>query len=263
MQRIVQTVYYSKEKILKKSHFHDCHQIVLIVKGQVNICVNGNNLYAKNGDVAIFSRYENHSIQIQSEEYERYVLHIDPAVVSRKSPVYSLLTDRPSGFCNVINVSECIEEIADLFRRLIREHASSHALADEMKQLLFKQLLITIYRCTTLQFDQMHDDMVVDLKWQFENRYPEPFSLERLAKQYNISVSALSHRFHSATGISVMEYLQSCRMANAKQMLAETDFSIGQIVECCGFSDNSNFSRTFKKRNGISPSEFREKYKTD
>jgi len=76
-----------------------------------------------------------------------------------------------------------------------------------------------------------------------------------LEKQYNTSVSVRSHRFHSATGISVMEYLQSCRMANAKQMLAKTDFSIAQIVKCCGFSDNSNFSRTFKKRNGSLPIE--------
>jgi YesN/AraC family two-component response regulator len=60
-----------------------------------------------------------------------------------------------------------------------------------------------------------------------------------------------------------MEYLQSCRMANAKQLLAETEFCIGEIVEKCGFCDNSNFSRTFKKLNGLSPSDFRKKYKAE
>ncbi len=60
-----------------------------------------------------------------------------------------------------------------------------------------------------------------------------------------------------------MEYLKSCRMANAKQMLAETDYSIGEIVEKCGFSDNSNFSRTFKNLTDLSPSDFRKKYKAE
>lgn len=52
-------------------------------------------------------------------------------------------------------------------------------------------------------------------------------------------------------------------MANAKRMLVETDYNIGEIVEKCGFSDNSNFSRAFKKLNGLSPSDFRRKYKAE
>ena len=35
MQNFVQTVYYSAESFLEKPHFHDCHQIILILKGQV------------------------------------------------------------------------------------------------------------------------------------------------------------------------------------------------------------------------------------
>ena len=62
------------------------------------------------------------------------------------------------------------------------------------------------------------------------------------------------------TGMSVMEYLLSCRMASAKRMLAGTQMGIGEIVERCGFSDNSNFSRTFKALNGMSPTDFRKKY---
>lgn len=60
-----------------------------------------------------------------------------------------------------------------------------------------------------------------------------------------------------------MEYLKSCRMANAKQMLAETECSMGEIVERCGFSDGSNFSREFRKLTDMSPSDFRKKYKAE
>ena len=96
---------------------------------------------------------------------------------------------------------------------------------------------------------------------KFENHYSQSYTLTELSKQYNISPSTLSHRFSAATGMSVMEYLLFCRMASAKQMLAGTKMSIGEIVERCGFSDNSNFSRTFKSLNGMSPTDFRKKYK--
>ncbi|MBQ6823893.1 MAG: helix-turn-helix transcriptional regulator [Clostridia bacterium] len=261
MQSMVQSVYRSSHPLNKHPHFHDCHQIIFIVKGTVEFCVNGKMLRAGAGDVAIFSRYENHSVVGCSDGYERIVLHMDPAVVGRKSQVYSLLTDRPVGFCNIIDVSENMERIKDIFSHILFEHNNPSKLADEMEQLLVKQLLIVVYRCASINFDNTYDDVVVSVKRQFENEYGEPFTLAMLAKQQNLSISSLSHRFRTATGVSVMEYLQSCRMANAKQMLAETDRSIGEIVEKCGFSDNSNFSRTFKKLNGLSPSDFRQKYK--
>ena len=263
MQRMVQSVCHSSHPLNKHPHFHDCHQILFIVKGTVDFCVNGKMLRAVAGDIAIFSRYENHSVSGCSDEYERFVLHIDPFVVNRKSPVYSLLTDRPVDFCNIINVSSYRAEITDMFNRILREHNSGSKLADEMEQLLVKQLLIAIYRCTSINFDNTYDDVVARIKRQFENEYHKPFTLAMLAKQQNLSISSLSHRFRAATGVSVIEYLQSCRMANAKQMLAETECSIGEIVEKCGFSDNSNFSRTFRKLTNMSPSDFRKKYKAE
>jgi quercetin dioxygenase-like cupin family protein len=104
MQSIVQAVYHSSQVLHKSAHFHDCHQIILVINGEVDFFVNDKRLHASRGDIAIFSRYENHSALVCSKEYERFVLHIDPNVVNRKSSVYSLLTDRPTGFLNVISV---------------------------------------------------------------------------------------------------------------------------------------------------------------
>lgn len=263
MQSFVQTVYYSAEPFLEKPHFHDCHQIVLILKGQVQVRVNEVSYTAGGGDIILFSRYENHSIVVLSEEYERYVLHIDPAIINGESPVYSLLSDRPIGFCSVISILPYLDDIASIFKRLLHERDSRNKLANEMQQLTVKQLLILIYRCMPASYESGYDDMVIGVKRQFENHYSQSYTLTELSKQYNISPSALSHRFSAATGMSVMEYLLSCRMASAKQMLAGTKMSIGEIVERCGFSDNSNFSRTFKSLNGMSPSDFRKKYKAE
>lgn len=261
MQSIVQKVYYADDTLLKKPHFHDCHQIILILKGEAELQVNGKALTAKGGDIMIFSRYENHSVAIRSAKYERYVLHIDPTVINKSSPVYSLLTDRPEGFCNIVNVSKAMHEAVDAFKRILREHQSLESLAEEMEQLAVKQLLITVCRCTPLDLGTVTDETVTDIKRRFEENCGEPFSLNALAKQYSISASSLSHRFREVTGVSVMGHLMSCRIARAKQLLAETDMDIGLIVEKCGFSDNSNFSRTFKARIGVSPTDFRKRYK--
>lgn len=261
MGSTVQAIYHSSEAFSKHPHYHDCHQIIFIVKGTVDFCINDKLLHGAAGHIAIFSRYENHSVARCSDNYERFVLHIDPEVVNQKSAVFSLLTDRPADFSNIIHISMYMDEITSIFKHILFERHNASKLADEMEHLLVKQLLITVYRCTALDLGHTYDDVVSNVKRQFENACHEPYTLDALAKQYNVSISSLSHRFQGATGVSVMEYLQSCRMANAKQLLAETDSSIGQIVEKCGFSDNSNFSRSFKKRTGLSPSDFRKQYK--
>ena len=110
-------------------------------------------------------------------------------------------------------------------------------------------------------FDNQGFELILKLQKEFEENYSLYYSLEDLAKQYNISVSSLSHQFKKITGMSVMDYLLSCRIASAKNFLAKTNLSISEIVELCGFSDNSNFSRTFKARIGVSPTDFRKRYK--
>ncbi len=263
MQGIVQAVYHSTARLLSRPHFHDCHQIILIVNGQAEVCINGASYRAGRGDIVLFSRHENHSIRVCSKEYERYVLHVDPSIVNQRSPVYSILTDRPVGFCNVIRIAPYMEDMIGIFKHLVSEHEGALALGEEMEQLLVRQLLITIFRCAALRGGIPYDSVVAEVKRRFENSYGEPYTLSQLAKQYNLSISALSHRFRAVTGMPVMEYLLSCRMASAKRMLAGTDTSIGEIVEACGFSDNSNFARTFKRLNGMSPSDFRKTYKAE
>lgn len=260
MQSTVQSVYSSCKTVQKSPHFHDCHQIILVVRGNAKFCVNDKYFVADAGNVAIFSRYENHSVVGCSDDYERYVLHIDPDVVNRKSPVYSLLTDRPVGFYNIINVTPCFNEIKKIFMHILQEHKSDVKFWDEMEQLSVKQLLIMIYRCISVDFESTYDDIVIGVKRQFENNYQKQYTLSMLAREYNVSISSLSHRFREITGVSVMEYLQSCRIAHAKRMLVETDLCIGDIVEKCGFSDASNFSRTFKQTVGITPTQFKKKY---
>lgn len=263
MGTLVQKVYYSTEIMERSHHFHDCHQIIFVESGVVEFYVNGATLEATAGDAVIFSRYEDHAVRVCSGVYQRYVLQIDPEIVNQNSSLYSLLSDRPAGFCNVIHCGQSKDKIASLLQQLIQEQATHAPAGDEMAQCLVLQLLILLLRCIHHGFAPPADDLVVQIKQQFERDYRLTFTLSGLAKQYNVSPSTLSHRFRAATGLPVMEYLLLCRMAYAKRMLANTHLPMGEIVACCGFSDSSNFARTFHQRTGMTPSAFRKKYSSN
>ena len=256
--------YFSTEPQRMHAHYHDCHQILLILKGKIEVCVNGIPHYAASGNLVIFSRYENHSIQILSPEYERYVLQIDP-FAGKANKIYALLANRPEGFQNILDVSADIQEFQRLFSMITQEVQGSARMHADMLELLIQQLLIRIYRQlppAPVSLEDNHFSYILELQHRFEANCRYPYTLESLANTYNVSPSTLSHQFKKMTGASVMDYLQSCRMALAKKYLTETSMSVSKIVDLCGFSDNSNFSRAFKKQNGMSPSRFRAFYST-
>ena len=265
MQSVIHSAYFSNDILKKETHYHDCHQIIFIKKGSVKFTVNATVHTAGSGDILIFSRYENHSVDIESGEYERYVLRISPFAVNTENKVCSLFLNRPSGFKNVISAGSLKGDFEDIFEKIIKEKNSNNIFGDEMQKLLLSQLIIMISRINpeiSASFEDEKFDMIFDLQKRFENNPKEQYTLISLAKDYHISVSALSHQFKTITGFSVFEYLYSCRIATAKNLLTKSNLNIGQIVEECGFSDDSNFSRTFKKYVGITPSRFRKSYKT-
>ena len=82
-------------------------------------------------------------------------------------------------------------------------------------------------------------------------------SLERLARDLNISVGYASDCFKKHMGISVMRYVQKVKIDRAKTLLLSTDKSILYIGILLGFYDQSHFSRAFKAIVGVSPTVYR------
>ena len=260
MQNLIHSIYFSNDFSKTATHHHDCHQILYIVEGEAEFFINSERYIASGGNIVLFSRYENHAINILSDSYQRFILRINPGSNLENQKLFSLLFNRPVGFHNVINIAGQEKTFENIFQSLLKEYKNEPVLFHDMQSALLNQLLISLCRVIPKSedyFKEKNVNFVLTLQKDFEENYRQNYRLDELAKKYGLSVSALSHQFKKITGMSVMEYLQFCRMANAKNLLKKTDLSVKEIVEICGFSDESNFSRTFKKLNNITPTHFR------
>lgn len=263
MGKIVKQAYHSRGPLDQTPHYHPCHQILLILQGSVKLQVNGQHMTAEQGQLVLFSRYENHAVTVCTQDYVRYVLQLEQPAGEQEGRLFSVLSHRPAGFGNVMDVMDDLDGFSGLMADIVEEFGAQNCMAEEMQQLLVRQLLIRIYRRSPELVDFLESEKyasVFALQRRLEEQYCQQFRLEELARDYAQSVSSLSHRFKLVTGSSVMEYLLSCRIAAAKQYLTQTDLGVGKIVELCGFSDASNFGRTFKKLTGFSPRAFREHF---
>ena len=85
-------------------------------------------------------------------------------------------------------------------------------------------------------------------------------SIDQIAEKMSVSQRYLSDTLKKETGQTTTEHLQLYLIDEAKNILLNPNKSISEVAYELGFEYPQYFSRLFKKKEGISPSEFREKY---
>ena len=94
-----------------------------------------------------------------------------------------------------------------------------------------------------------------------ENNIAEIPTVENFAKEAGLNINKLQEGFKKLYGSTVNNYVQKKRLDTAYSLLTKSDLSISEIVTAIGLSSKSYFSKIFKEKHGISPSEFRKKQK--
>ena len=133
-------------------------------------------------------------------------------------------------------------------------------------KLLLSELLITIKEYIgVLEQKEFESHQIVNnkvdkiLKYISAN-YNQDLTLTSIAEQFYISPFYLSKIFKKSTNLSIVEYINSLRIREAKELLEHTSTKISDIAETVGFSSSSHFSRTFKLVTGLSPQQYKKFY---
>lgn len=260
------TARYTEEKMSIHSHFHDGYQLIYVAKGSARVTVSGRQYQAKAGTLVLISRLESHAIDEASPDYSRYTVRIAPQIHAHTGflgdRLFSLLVNRPEQFRHCVDMSHC-SQVESLLAAMARESGQNTQMEAEMLLFLLCQLLVLLCRAYPGQVpeDLQRLSLVTRIQRHIETNIRERLTLESIAQQFHLSQSYLSHLFKAITGSSIMGYCTAYRLQLAKGYLTQTDWEINRILDACGFTDNSNFSRIFKQSTGLTPSQFRKRYK--
>lgn len=95
-----------------------------------------------------------------------------------------------------------------------------------------------------------------------DNHYHEKIYENEIAQLCNMNTSTFSRRFKQEHEITFRNYLINYRINKAQRLLQNPNTSVTDIAYTVGFHDHSHFTRTFRRIVGISPSHYRDTYKT-
>ena len=85
------------------------------------------------------------------------------------------------------------------------------------------------------------------------------FNVESLAEDVGISRAQLHRKMKEITGISTGEFIRNLRLEQAARLIREQKINVTQVAYAVGFNNQTHFSTVFRKRYGMSPTEYAKK----
>ncbi|PTY36721.1 hypothetical protein BGP77_05380 [Saccharospirillum sp. MSK14-1] len=102
-----------------------------------------------------------------------------------------------------------------------------------------------------------HDEGVSLVQSWVRQHLTDDITLANLAGLVDQSARNFSRRFQAATGESPMAYVLRLRLDSARELLRDTNLTVAEVGEACGFRTAAYFGRVFRERLSMTPGEYR------
>lgn len=110
------------------------------------------------------------------------------------------------------------------------------------------------------EYNNLDSQRLKRIMLYLHENYQHTLTLGSVAKMISMSEISLTRFLKKRTGKTFVDNLNDIRIGEALGKLVGTNDTVSEICYSCGFNNLSNFNRIFKKKKGITPTEYREKH---
>lgn len=247
-------------------HWHDDFELIYCTEGEMQVTLWGKAHSLHAGDLIIILPHAVHSIEQGDQkdgEYFNILFHAALFKGSENDPCYDKYV---VPFLNGERTMECFFPADTSFNRTVTpcilpllEHRKESYTTHELmiKSSLFFLLHHMSLHSTAATNDNSHLQLsysrLKNALYYVQKFYDCDISIKKAAEQCGFSESHFMKLFRELTGMSFNAYLVDYRLQLAAKQLSETDNKVIDIMENCGFHNQSYFTRAFQKKYQKSP----------
>lgn len=227
-------------------HFHKNYELVYVLKGEVELTLNGSKILLKEEDFALVLPNEFHSYHSPDNSYVWIGVFSADFVGEFAKLMDTKRTKTPVFVCEP----------------QIREFLINYLITDKTPDIfILKSALYAVCR-EFLQkvspYDaQKEKSFIYDVISYMEHNFQKEISLMTIAEALGYEYHYLSRQFHHHFHMNFKQFLNIYRTDYAMDQLLHTDISITDIAHASGFQTVRTFNRVFVEHTGVTPSEFR------
>lgn len=241
---------------VREKHWHRSIEIFAVFEGTLAFFINEEEYPLGSGEFILLNSNEIHSIS--SPEANRTIVLQIPMNVLRNVETGEgliLFTHSPKR-----QDSKIMELIGSMYQEL-QERGSEYEWKVQSDFFMLVYLLLTKYRKREILPEEIRHyrklNRLSTITGYIRENYTKELSLEMVADRFGYSPSYLSRMFRKYAQTNYKTYLQNVRIEYGFQEFANTDHTIGEIALNNEFPNQKAFTREFKKKYGILPSEYR------
>lgn len=106
------------------------------------------------------------------------------------------------------------------------------------------------------------DALIARCQEWIAQHYDQASPVAAMARLSGLAERSFKRRFKQATGMAPLEYVHTLRLEESKQMLETSDLPVEEVAVKTGYEDASFFGRLFRRRVGLTPAQYRKRFRT-
>lgn len=228
-------------------HRHpDTVELLLVLEGNVRCTIDEKSYVAPSGTILTIQAGTWHrQWYAASEQQSGYKLSFANAIPLAFPPVFPIKDPK---------------ELEALLIQLQQETAQPRAHSRQITHHLIGLIFALLSRSLNIDSSVTYrnfEKTIQEIKQYIEENHPRSLTLDSIADRFSLNKYQLARLFKEYTGISPLQYIISCRLDAAKQLLTTTDNSINSIASTIGYKSDTQFQAAFKKASGTTPRQYR------
>ncbi len=237
-------------------HSHSHYEIYFLISGERSFFLSNKMYSLKAPAVVIIPPYIMH--KTEGGPYERFNIYVTESYLSD----FESKILKEKALETLVPDAKQLEILTEISNQMINITDSRHK--TDITQTLFSYYVFFLNKLKnedavqiSTSSEKKHSLVILKAIAYLNEHYPEKITLDSLAERFFVSKSSLNYNFKNAISSTPMDFLLNIRLTAAKKLLLETNKSIHQISEECGFSSPNYFCLIFKKKELLSPAAYR------
>ena len=245
--------YHEKEQgFFFPGEAHPMLELTYVDQGSLHSVADGQDLLLDQGDMVLYGPNQWHMQYADVDVAPRYVTLTFDLDGSDLAPLLN-------------RKFKASRQAVELLRQMLREHELMDAFSNDViiaqLSLLLLELLREVASPSGIKLqasNAIHSENEIIRKAQqyISAHIREKLSVPLVARQVDVSPSYLTALFHKNLQISPGEYIRRIKLQESKQMIRENDLNFTEIAAALQYSTVHHFSRQFKEKFGITPTEY-------
>jgi len=258
----------------REPHNHNYFEIIFVESGRGHHIINDARLPYQEKNIFLLAPEDSHRFEIEQHSkftYFRFTEQLFSSKVNLPDRKYWLqrieqLLHRPSDIKgDVISHEDDRNIIWDIHNVVLDEFKNEKNYYEEIISNAVSTMLSIIVRNISEKQNSIRQEIRLNhskidtiLNHIRQNVYDnERTKISFLASKFNMSQSSISTYFKRKTGESIHQYVTKYKMELVEYRLQNTEFTIAEIANQLGYTDESHLTKTFKKYFSLSPKQYR------